>query len=327
MLEKSSYLHISLHLIIYLNPKSPSYIYLPAGLFGAPPIRVVISDQAHGSVYKALSILGLGKKRIEKVMSDAQGRILVEQLPRLDESTLVILQAGHVSTGAFDDFDQICDMASEAHAWVHIDGAFGLWAAASSTLKHLTKGMEKADSWCADAHKTLNAPYDCGLILCKDRAALKQAMAAEGSYLRESQTERDGMFYTPDMSRRSRSVDLWVTLKYLGRVGVEELVNGLVRNAQEFGQQLSQLDGFVVLNDVVFNQCLVKCRNPKETCATLSGVQASGAVWCGGAQWAGEPAIRISCCSWATTLKDVSAAVKVFETARRAVVETARSVE
>jgi glutamate/tyrosine decarboxylase-like PLP-dependent enzyme len=284
-------------------------------------MRVVISEQAHGSVYKALSLLGLGKKRIEKVPSDKQGRIRVDQLPPLDETTLVILQAGHVSTGAYDDFDKVCDLAKEAHAWVHIDGAFGLWAAASSKLKHLTKGFEKADSWCADAHKTLNAPYDCGIVLCKDRQALKQAMAAEGSYLQESQTHRDGMFYTPDMSRRSRSVDLWVTLKYLGQTGVEELVNGLVACAQEFGNLLSNTEGFLVLNEVVFNQCLVKCRTAEETTATLTKLQASGLVWCGGTQWEGEPAIRISCCSWATTLNDVRAAVKVFDRSRRGIAE------
>lgn len=288
------------------------------GLFGAPPLRVVVSEQAHGSVYKALSLLGLGKKRIEKVPSDSQGRILADHLPDLDGSTLVILQAGHVSTGAFDDFDRICDVAREAQAWVHIDGAFGLWAAASSALKHLTKGIEKADSWCADAHKTLNSPYDCGVVLCKDGQALKMAMSAEGSYLQESETERDGMFYTPDMSRRARSVDLWVTLKYLGRSGVEELVNGLVKNAQEFGRQLRQVEGFVVLNDVVFNQCLVKCRgSPEETAATLREVQAGGAVWCGGTQWAGEPAMRISCCSWSTTPEDVCTAVQAFASARQ----------
>lgn len=276
----------------------------------------MISTQAHGSVYKALSLLGLGKQRVEQVAADAQGRIRVDQLPPLDATTLVILQAGHVSTGAFDDFDKICDLANAAQAWVHIDGAFGLWAAASSQLKYLTKGMEKADSWCADAHKTLNAPYDCGIVLCKDRQSLKQAMAAEGSYLQESQCHRDGMFYTPDMSRRSRSVDLWVTLKYLGRSGVEELVNGLVARAQAFGELLAQVDGFVVLNEVVFNQCLVKCHSGKETTATLMQLQASGLVWCGGSQWAGEPAIRISCCSWATTLDDVSAAVEAFKEAR-----------
>lgn len=285
-------------------------------------MRVLISEQAHGSVYKALSLLGLGKRRVEKIKADSQGRIMADHLPPLDSNTLLILQAGHVSTGAFDDFSRICDMANEAQTWVHVDGAFGLWAAASSSLRHLTKGMEKADSWCADAHKTLNAPYDCGLILCKDRSALKMAMSAEGSYLQESKTDRDSMFYTPDMSRRSRSIDMWVTLKYLGRSGVEELVNGLVRNAQAIGEQLSKLEGFVVLNDVVYNQCLVQCLTPEETSATLREIQASGVAWCGGASWAGQPVIRISCCSWATTADDVQATVEVFRTARLAAIST-----
>lgn len=287
------------------------------GLFGAPRIRVIVNEQAHSSVWKGLALLGLGGQRVEKVPADDQGRIIVDQLPELDESCLVILQAGHVSSGSFDHFDQICDLANEAGAWVHIDGAFGLWAAVSKRLCYLAKGIEKADSWAVDGHKTLNTPYDCGIVLCKHRSALNAAMAATGSYIQPSDN-RDGMFYTPDMSRRARSVELWATLKYLGRGGVEQMIDGMVDRAQEFGEQLGAA-GFHVQNDVVFNQCLIKCDTPEETAATLAGVQRSGTMWCGGAEWEGEPAIRISVCSWMTTAEDVQASVQALVFAREKV--------
>lgn len=285
------------------------------GLFGAPPIRVVVNEQAHSSVWKGLALLGLGNERVERVPADDQGRIIVEKMPELDEQTIVILQAGHVSTGSFDHFDAICDLANTAGAWVHIDGAFGLWAAASRKLKYLTVGIEKADSWAVDGHKTLNSPYDCGILLCKHRAALKQAMAATGSYLQLNSDNRDGMFYTPDMSRRARSIELWATLKYLGREGVEQLMDGMVERAKEFGFQLAKA-GFHVQNDVVFNQCLVKCDTPEETSVTMANVQRSGTMWCGGSVFNGEPAIRISVCSWSTTAEDVAMSVEALVQAR-----------
>ncbi|MFT5194104.1 MAG: glutamate/tyrosine decarboxylase-like PLP-dependent enzyme [Cellvibrionaceae bacterium] len=291
------------------------------GLFGAPLIRVVVNEQAHSSVWKGLALLGLGNGRVEKAPADDQGRILVEKLPKLDSSTLLILQAGHVSSGSFDHFDEICDLANKAGAWVHIDGAFGLWAAASKNLRYLTKGFQKADSWAVDGHKTLNTPYDCGLILCKHRDELNEAMAATGSYI-EPSDNRDGMFYTPDMSRRARSIELWATLKYLGRDGVEQLMDEMVERAKEFGEQLAAA-GFKIQNEIVFNQCLVKCDSPEETVATLANVQKSKTMWCGGAEWLGEPAIRISVCSWMTTAEDVRLSVESFVQAR----ERARSGE
>lgn len=287
------------------------------GLFGAPTLRVVIGEGAHGSLYKALSLLGLGKRFVEIVPCDNQGRMILEKIPELDATCLVIVQAGHVCTGSFDNIDHICDKAAAVGAWVHVDGAFGLWAAASESLKYLTAGIEKADSCSVDGHKTLNTPYDCGILICKHRAALKAAMAAEGSYLQESSIGRDCMFYSPDMSRRARSVDLWVTLKYLGRRGVATMINDMVARAKEFGEQLSLLEGFVVLNDIVFNQCLVRCETPEVTEAALRSIQASGVAWCGGAKWDGVPVIRISCCSWATTPQDVTRVVNTFDTARR----------
>lgn len=284
------------------------------GLFGAPPIRVVLSEQAHSSVFKALALLGMGKDRVESVPADEQGRISMAKLPKLDQNTLLILQAGNVNSGAFDDFDRICTMANEAGAWVHVDGAFGLWAAASEKFRSLTRGMEKADSWSADAHKTLNTPYDCGIVLCRDRSALIRTMQATGSYIQYSE-HRDGMLYTPEMSRRARSIELWATLKYLGKDGVKELVDGLCENAVYFAGKLSN-NGFAVMNDVVFNQILIRCDTPEKTAAMLKNIQASGKCWCGGATWRGEPVIRISVSSWQTTKEDIDDCVEVFKACR-----------
>jgi glutamate/tyrosine decarboxylase-like PLP-dependent enzyme len=280
------------------------------GLFGAPPVRVVLSEQAHSSVFKALALLGLGKARVELVPADGQGRLSVEKLPEIDNRTLLILQAGNVNSGAFDSIETLCGIAKKAGAWVHVDGAFGLWAAASDRYRGLTRGIEKADSWSVDAHKTLNAPYDCGIVLCKDRPALIRTMQATGSYIQYSES-RDGMLYTPEMSRRARSIELWATLKYLGKSGVRELVDRLCRHAEYFAQRLSE-NGFTILNDVVFNQILVKCETAGMTTATLGNIQTGGRCWCGGAVWHGEPVIRISVCSWQTTKEDIDACVDVF---------------
>jgi glutamate/tyrosine decarboxylase-like PLP-dependent enzyme len=287
------------------------------GLFGAPPVRVVVSQQAHGTVFKALALLGLGRDRVELIPADSEGRLDTAHLPKLDSSTLVILQAGNVNSGSFDDFEQICGLAQSAGAWVHIDGAFGLWAAASPNKKYLTKGIEKADSWSVDGHKTLNTPYDCGIILCKNRDALVASMQATGAYIQYGEN-RDSMLYTPDMSRRARAVELWATLRFLGRTGIAELVDGLCDCAAQFAEQLSA-NGFRVLNKVVFNQVLVACDTPAETEATLARIQASGECWCGGTSWQDKPAIRISVCSWATTSDDVARSVQTFIRARDAV--------
>lgn len=286
------------------------------GLFGAPLFRVVISEQAHGTVFKALALLGIGRDLLEIVPADSQGRFDVSQMPALDSQTLLILQAGNVATGAFDEFDEICQRANKAGAWVHIDGAFGLWAAASKNKNNLTRGIEMADSWSVDGHKTLNTPYDCGIILCRHHDALVAAMQASGSYIQYSD-DRDGMLYSPDMSRRARAVELWAALKYLGKSGVEQLIDGLCARAAQFAEELSQ-NGFYILNDVVFNQVLVACDTPHETELTLANIQQSGVCWCGGTSWAGETAIRISVCSWATTADDVSQCVQEFIRARDA---------
>ena len=284
------------------------------GLFGAPEIRVVLGAGAHSTVYKALSILGLGKDRLIQVPTDEQGRMRADLLPELDSNTLLILQAGNVNSGAFDPFVEICSKARAADAWVHIDGAFGLWAATSPRLKHLTAGIELADSWSVDAHKTLNAPYDSGLILCRHRDALTQALHMTGSYIVYSEN-RDGMLYSADMSRRARAVELWATLMALGRSGVAGLIEDLQQKAAFFADSLRQA-GFSVLNEVCFNQVLVSSGDPQQTKELLKLIQASGECWCGGASWHGDDVIRISVCSYRTTRQDIDRSVQAFVAAR-----------
>lgn len=287
------------------------------GLSGAPRIRVVAGKQAHGTVLKAISILGFGKDNIEWVEVDDQGRVIPERIPELDERTILVLQAGNVNTGSFDSFATIMKKANQAKAWVHIDGAFGLWAAGSEKLKHFLKGIEKANSWSVDGHKTLNTPYDCGIVLCNDGDALVSALQATGSYIVYSE-KRDGMLYTPEMSRRARIIELWATMKYLGKQGIDELVFGLHERAVQFAGELKEA-GFQILNDVVFNQVLVACENDEVTDKTLELIQESRECWCGGAQYNNRRVIRISVCSWATTPDDVTRSARAYERAHKEV--------
>lgn len=281
------------------------------GLRNAPPIRVVLGAGAHSAVSAALSVLGIGRREVEIVPADRYGRIDPQQVPELDAYTLLILQAGHVCGGSFDPIDNLCDRARAAGAWVHIDGAFGLWAAASRKQRHLTKGVEKAYSWSLDAHKALNAGYDCGIVLCRDRAALTSALQASGSYIQYS-PQRDGMSYTTEMSRRARGVVLWAVLKQLGAEGVERLIDQLCDHAEYFAGALKDA-GFTLVNPVFFNQFMVKCQTPQKTKQVLDAIQRSGVCWCGGSEWEGEPVIRVSVCSHATTREDIDLSVAAFQ--------------
>lgn len=278
------------------------------GLFNAPDLKVVVGDQAHSTIYKALSIIGLGSERIIKVPSDNQGRMTAENLPPLDNQTLLILQAGNVNSGAFDDFEKICSIANEAGAWIHVDGAFGLWARASRSMDALTKGLDRADSWSVDAHKTLNAPYDNGIILCKHKESLVNAMHLTGSYILYSDN-RDGMLYTPEMSRRARAIELWATLKGLGKVGVAELIEELHDKAVYFSDLL-KAEGLEIVNDIVFNQVLVHYKDNERTELLIKKVQESGVCWMGGAQWAGKSVMRISVSSYKTSYEDIDISAK-----------------
>jgi glutamate/tyrosine decarboxylase-like PLP-dependent enzyme len=285
------------------------------GYDGAPRLRVIASRQAHATVSKAIALLGFGIDNVEWIDADEQGRIRSDLVPKLDESTILLLQAGNVNSGAFDDFKTLCAKANKAGAWVHIDGAFGLWAAASKRLDHLTRGIEHADSWSFDGHKTLNTPYDSGVIMCRDRAALVKALHAAGSYIVYSD-RRDGMLHTPEMSRRARVFELWAALKYLGKSGIDDLVFGLHERALQFAVELEQ-QGFEIVNDVVFNQVLAATESEAITAATIAGIQRSGECWVGGAEWRQRDVIRISVCSWATTPEDITRSVRAFVDARK----------
>ncbi|BES63753.1 aminotransferase class V-fold PLP-dependent enzyme [Gottschalkiaceae bacterium SANA] len=283
------------------------YPVFKEGLFNAPTIKVVLGQGAHSTVYKALSILGLGNERVITVPVDEQGRMRADQLPEMDDHTLLILQAGHVCTGDFDDFERICQDAKEAGAYIHIDGAFGLWAAANDQFNHLTKGMELADSWSVDGHKTLNTPYDSGVILCRHEKMLIQSMQMAGSYIQLSE-DRDGMLYTAEMSRRARAIELWATLKGLGKKGVADLVWELHRKAVYFAKKL-ECGGLEILNEVVFNQVLVRFKSDEMTNRLIKEIQDSGVCWLGGSTWQDSIVMRISVSSYKTTYEDIDRSV------------------
>jgi glutamate/tyrosine decarboxylase-like PLP-dependent enzyme len=273
------------------------------GMFGAPPIEVVVGDEVHASVLKALNLAGLGQKRITSVPTDAQGRMRADKLPKLARNSIVCIQAGNVNTGSFDPATEICRWAHESEAWVHVDGAFGLWAAASPKYRHLTAGFELADSWATDAHKWPNANYDCGIVLVRDAAALRAAMTISAAYLRPG-SRREPANQTPDASRRARAVELWATLKSLGRQGLAELIERTCAHARRFAAGLRDA-GYEVLNDVVINQVLVSFGPAETTQEVMRRVQEDGTCWCGGTVWQGKTAMRISVSSWATTEEDV----------------------
>ncbi len=283
------------------------YDVTKSGLFNAPEIKVIIGEGAHSTIYKALSILGLGNERLIKVPADDQGRIRIDLIPELDNQTLLILQAGNVNTGAFDAFEGICTKANKARAWVHVDGAFGLWAAACPSMDHLTKGLSLADSWSLDAHKTLNSPYDNGIILCRHKEILVNAMHMTGSYVIYNEN-RDGMLYTPEMSKRARAIEIWATLKGLGSIGVSELVQELHSKAVYFADQLHEA-GFEILNEVVFNQVLVRYHSDEKTEELIKRIQISGICWVGGAKWSEKSVMRISVCSYKTTYTDIDKSI------------------
>jgi len=283
------------------------------GLNGAPKIRIIAHEQVHASVKRTLTILGFGTDNVEKVPADEQGRVVVEALPKLDNSCLVLLQAGNVNTGAFDNFDTVCDLANEVNAWVHIDGAFGLWAAATKSMSYLTKGMEKAASWAVDGHKTLNAPYDSGIVLCKHPDALVSAIHATGDYLIHSE-QKDPYLYGPEMSKRCRAVELWAAMKYLGKNGIDQMITGFNDRAKQLASGLENI-GFTIHNEVVFNQVLISYKGDQTTNDILHYVQQSGRMWCGGTSWNNHAAIRLSVCSWMTDENDIIETINIFEKA------------
>jgi glutamate/tyrosine decarboxylase-like PLP-dependent enzyme len=281
------------------------------GLFGAPEVHVVLGGEAHSSVYLTLRLLGFGAERVHVAASDEQGRMRPEALAAvldgLEGPTVVCLQAGNVCSGAFDPFGELIPLARAKGAWVHVDGAFGLWAGAAPGLRHLTAGMAEADSWAADAHKWLQVPYDCGLGLVRDEGAMRRAMSIGASYLPSGENRAPEAF-SPEMSRRARGFAVWAVVKALGRGGVAEMVERHCAVARHVAGLLGREPGLAVLNEVVLNQVALACGEGEEgdrlTKATLAAVQADGACYPSHGRWRGREIIRISVSAGPTTLAD-----------------------
>ena len=282
------------------------------GLQGAPEIKVVVSELVHITLKKALRILGFGLSRLIIAPVDRFGRVDVAQLPALDKRTILCLQAGEVNTGEFDPFAQIIPLARQAGAWVHVDGAFGLWARASSQVA-LTAGIELADSWTTDAHKWLNTPYDCAMVICRDPQVLAGAMNSDAVYMHASADAQKNL--TLEFSRRPRGIPVWAALRVLGRDGVSEMVDRHCALACRVAEGLTA-QGFEVLNRVVINQVLFRCSTDSETEAVLQAAQAAGNIWFGSTRWQGRAALRISVSSWRTQQQHVDALLETLEAIR-----------
>ncbi len=301
------------------------------GLAGSPPIRVVVGEEAHVTVPRAARLLGLGSGSIEKVAVDANGAMVPADLERVlsgstDRPTIVCCQSGNVNTGALDPVRELAAAAHSHGAWLHVDGAIGLWAAASRAIKRLD-GLELADSWSTDAHKWLNVPYDCGIVICRHPAPHRAAMAVTASYLTQAApgTDRDPMDWNPEFSRRARAVPVYAALASLGRQGIEAIVERSCAHARRFAELLSAEPDVVVINDVVLNQVLVRFvaasgddgDSNARTRAVIAAVQADGTCWLGGSVWRNQSVMRISVSNFATTDDDVTASVAAIVAAAR----------
>lgn len=285
------------------------------GLIGAPPVTVVVGEEVHPSVIKSLGLLGLGRHTVMRVPADSQGRMRADALPRIHGPAIVCAQAGNVNTGAFDPFEDICIAAHDAEAWVHVDGAFGLWASASPAYAYLAEGVELADSWATDAHKWLNVPYDSGLAFVRDGAALHRAMSLAAAYIPTAEHRDPGLF-TPELSRRARGIEVWAALRSLGRTGLAELIDRNCQQARRFADGLHEA-GFDVLNDVVLNQVLVSFGDAGRTARVIDAIQRDGTCWCGGTVWQGRSAMRIATSNWITTDEDVDRSLAAIIAAAR----------
>jgi glutamate/tyrosine decarboxylase-like PLP-dependent enzyme len=293
------------------------------GLIGAPPVHVVAGAERHATVDRALRHLGLGTACIVSVPADGQGRMLPDALrdalAPLDGPTIIVAQAGDVNTGAIDPMEEVADISHEAGAWLHVDGAFGLWAAASPVLRHLVAGVERADSWATDAHKWLNVPYESGIAFCAHPEAHQAAMGIRAGYLVHADADgpRDELDWNPDFSRRARGFPVYAAIRSLGRAGVAELVERCCAHAQRFAEALAATPGVELLNDVVLNQVLVRFLDDDGdhdayTRAVVSAVQEDGTCWLSGTVWHGIAAMRISICNWSTTSEDVDRSLEAI---------------
>jgi glutamate/tyrosine decarboxylase-like PLP-dependent enzyme len=275
------------------------------GLFGAPELAVVVGENAHSTVVKALGMVGLGRDRVYRVPADDQGRMRADRLPSgVTGPAIICAQAGEVNTGAFDPFGDIVAWARQRQAWVHVDGAFGLWARADPSRDRLTAGLAEADSWAADGHKWLNVPYDCGIALVRRPEDLRRSFASVAGYL-PPEAGFEAMHHTPQASQRARQVEVWAALRTLGRQGVADLIARTCGYAQAMAAALREA-GLTVLNDVVLNQVLVRAASDDQTLALVRAVQEDGTCWCGPTRWNQRPAMRISISGWATTEDDIT---------------------
>lgn len=280
------------------------------GLFGAPPVSVIISEEAHVSIFKALSHLGFGKNRVIRVPCDSQGRMRPDKFPKISGPAIVCIQAGNIHSGAFDPASEICDLAHNSEAWVHVDGAFGLWALTLPEKNNLTKGLDKADSWATDAHKWLNTPYDSGLAFVRDAKALTASMTQNASYLIQDGS-RDPFVYVPEMSRRARGIEIWAALRSLGKKGVTAMIRSSCESALIFSEKMKAA-GFEVLNDVVLNQVLISFGDDELNKRIVRNIQEEGTSWLGGSMWHNRTVMRISVSSWMTTPEDVERCANVI---------------
>ena len=282
------------------------------GLFGAPPITVIVGGEAHPTLFKALGVVGLGRNRVVTVPVDDQGRLRAYALPPISGPTIVCVQAGNVNTGAVDPIRAIVEHVRRGdNTWVHVDGAFGLWARVAPSRAHLLDGLELADSWATDGHKWLNVPYDSGIAFVRDGNALRKSMAISAEYLPTETEHRNPSDYTPELSRRARGVDTWAALRSLGRAGLSEMIERSCRQARRFAEGLSAA-GFEILNDVALNQVLVSFDSPERTNRVIAGIQDEGTCWCGVTVWQGRTAARISVSCWATTDDDVEKSIEAI---------------
>ena len=289
------------------------------GLYGAPPLQVVVGEQRHATIPRALRFLGLGEQRVTTVPADSQGRMIAEELSRRLQPgpAIVCVQAGNVNSGAFDPLEELCAIAHDHGAWVHVDGAFGMWAATAPARRHLIAGVEHADSWATDAHKWLNVPYDSGIVFCADPDSHRAAMSLTAAYLARTGS-RDGTDWTPESSRRARVFPIWAALRSLGSRGVGDMVETCCAHAQRFAALLAAHDDITILNEVVLNQVLVRVGDDDQrTQAAAAAVQADGAAWLGTTTWQGQTAIRISVSDQATTADDVQVAADALLAATR----------
>jgi glutamate/tyrosine decarboxylase-like PLP-dependent enzyme len=283
------------------------------GLRGSPEVTVIVGEEAHGSIFRALSLLGFGHGQLIRVPADDQGRIRPDALPQIAGPTIVCTQAGNVNSGAFDPAREIIAHARAGGAWVHVDGAFGLWAAASDKRRRLMDGFTDADSWATDAHKWLNVPYDCGIAVVREPDALRAAMSIHGDYLLLHEGT-NAIDITLDGSRRARGIDVWAALRSLGRSGLEALVDRNCDQAAWLAKALTAA-GLEVLNEVVLNQVVVSFGDDAKTKRVIASIQKNGTCWCGGTRWQGREAMRISISGWATTQADMEMTLEAITTA------------